>query len=311
MNAAATRRRTALLGLVAAVACDGLLTDPAPIGTVQVVTRTRDRTPLPGVAAQLYTGQRPMGYATTDTAGRIVWRGVPEGGYGVYLSLPDSYATLGALTGAPGGDVADRIPVTPASDTTVVFTLLWKGPGAVDASVVDEDGIPLAGMPVGLYAPSGVVGERVSDANGRALFPVVPYGNYGVFAVPPDSFGVRGAPWVVADGLLIDRGFVARPTLRLRRCTGGIVVTVRDGAGAPLPGFGVRRYAGARVWPAVLTGADGTVTIPRVICGEYGVYLEGQPGFTIPWARDTAFVDGIVVTQGVTRTATLRALRLP
>ena len=88
-------------------------------------------------------------------------------------------------------------------------------------------------------------------------------------------------------------------------------MTVRDGAGAPLEGFAVRRFTSARVWPAVVTTADGIARLTPVICGEYGVYLEAKAGYRIPWARDTAYVDGLVVTQGVTRTATLRALRLP
>ena len=166
-------------------------------------------------------------------------------------------------------------------------------------------------MLVGLYSPRGVVSEQRSDASGRATFPDVPFGNYGVFAIPPDSFGVRNAPWSVADGLVIDQGYRARPTLQLRRCKGGITVTVRDDANAPLEGFAVRRFTSTRIWPAVLSGADGLARLTPVICGEYGVYLEGKTGYRIPWVRDTAFVDGIVVTQGVTRTATLRAIRQP
>jgi hypothetical protein len=67
-----TRRRTptlaaALLAVAAlAGACDGAFTDPALFGTIRVVARTRAGEPLRGVAAELYTGQRPMGYGTMN-----------------------------------------------------------------------------------------------------------------------------------------------------------------------------------------------------------------------------------------------------
>lgn len=293
------------------LACDGVLTDPAPYGTVRVVARTRDGAALPGIGAELYTGPRPIGYGTTDTAGSIAWMLVPEGRYGVLLTLPDSYTTIGALSGAPGGDQVDDVPVAATSDTTLTFTLLRKGPGRVESQVVDEAGVPLAGMPVGLFSPRGIIAERRTDATGHATFADVPYGNYGVFTVPPDSFGVPNAAWIVRDGLLVDRGYAATATLRMPRCTGRLVVTVRDQLNQPLPGFAVRRFTATRVWPAVATGADGIATISQVICGEYGVYVEAQAGFTVPWARDTAYVDGLAVTSGATRTAALRALRLP
>lgn len=302
----------ALLAAAALVgACDSALTDPAPYGTIRAVARTRAGEPLPGVAAGLYTGQRPMGYGTTDSAGRIHFTRVPEGLYGVLLTLPDSYTTIGALTGARGGDVIDGLRLAPTADTTLTFTLLAKGNGRVEARVLDESDRPVADIPVGLYAPRGIITEGRTDATGIARFETVPYGNYGVFAIQPDSFGVPSAPWVVRDGLIIDRGFVATPTLHLRRCQGRIAVTVRDETGAPLAGFTVRRFTAARSWPGVLSGPDGSALLEGVICGEYGVYLESRPGYTVPWARDTAYVDGLRVTDGATRAATLRAIRLP
>ncbi|MDQ8145877.1 MAG: carboxypeptidase-like regulatory domain-containing protein [Gemmatimonadota bacterium] len=312
-----TRRRTptlaaALLAVAALVgACDSALTDPAPYGTIRAVARTRAGEPLRGVAAELYTGQRPMGYGTTDSAGTIHFTRVPEGLYGVLLTLPDSYTTIGALTGARGGDVIDGLRLAPKADTTLTFTLLAKGNGRVEARVLDESDRPVADIPVGLYAPQQIVAETLTDATGIARFETVPYGNYGVFAIQPDSFGVPSAPWVVRDGLIIDRGFVATPTLRLRRCQGRIAVTVRDEAGAPLAGFTVRRFTATRIWPGALSGPDGSALLEGVICGEYGVYLESRPGYSVPWVRDTAYVDGLRVTDGATRAATLRAIRLP
>lgn len=306
-----TRRLAVLMAAVALLGCDGVLTDPAPYGRVQVETRTRTGVPLAGVAAVLYTGPRPMAYDTTDAAGRIGWTLVPEGRYGVLLTLPDSYATIASLTGAAGGDVADGVRVVAGTDTTLVFTLLRAGAGRVEAQVTDEDGVALADMPVGLFAPRGILAEQRTDATGHVAFPDVPYGNYGVFTVQPDSFGVPNRPWIVQDGLIIDRGYTATAALRMERCKGRIVVTVRDGAGTPLSGFSVRRFSTGRVWPAVATSTDGVATLSPVICGEYGVYVEARPGYTVPWVRDTAYVDGLVIAQGTSRAVTLRALRTP
>jgi hypothetical protein len=301
-----------LLAVVAIVgACDGILTHPTPYGTIRAVAQTRTGDPLPGVAAELYTGQRPMGYATTDSTGAVVFTRVPEGLYGVYLTLPDSYTTIGALSGDVGGDVLDGLKLAPTADTTLRFTLLRRGNGRIDARVIDEADRPIADIPVGLYTAREIVTERRTDATGTARFDAVPYGNYGTFAVQPDSFGFPNAPWVTQDGLLIDRGFVATPTLRLRRCLGRIVVAVRDEHDAPLAGFTVRRFTATQTWPGVTSAADGTALLEGVICGEYGVYLEERAGFRIPWARDTAYVDGLRVGDGVTRAATLRAIRIP
>ena len=210
------RRCLAVLLALSGVGCDRLLTHPVPYGTVRVTALTRDGIVLPGIAAVLYTGARPMAYATTDSAGAILWRLVPEGEYGVFLTLPDAYATIESLAGIPRGDVIDRVRVTASTDTTLRFTLLRKGAGQVVAQVLRADGSPLSDILVTLFSSSGVRDAQRSDVTGRATFRDVPFGSYGVFvdqsASSPGTAGVR----IVQDGLLVDLAHTTTAVLRFR-----------------------------------------------------------------------------------------------
>src|SRR5262249_30097209 len=60
--------------VLAATACDRWLTSPSLYNTVTVVVTTRGGSPIPGAALTLYTGQRPMGYASTGADGRYVFQ---------------------------------------------------------------------------------------------------------------------------------------------------------------------------------------------------------------------------------------------
>lgn len=208
----------ALLAVAALVgACDSALTDPAPYGTIRAVARTRAGEAIAGASAVLYTGQRPMGYGTSDSTGTVIFTRVPEGLYGVLLMVPDPYRTIGTLTGASGGDYLDGLRLATEVDTTVSFTFLKVGSGRIEARVIDGVGRTVSDVRVGLFSAQSVLTEARTDASGVARFESVPFGNYGVYAVVPESLGIPNAPWVVQDGLLIDYGFVATPTLRLPR----------------------------------------------------------------------------------------------
>ena len=90
---------TALLALGACAlwACDALLTRPSLYATVTATVARRDGTPIPNASLTLYTGQRPMGYAVTDTLGRYTFVDVPEGLYGLRADPPSGYVRLETL----------------------------------------------------------------------------------------------------------------------------------------------------------------------------------------------------------------------
>lgn len=300
----------ALLAL-STLGCESLLTREAPYGTVRVEALSRSGVPLPDIGVQLYTGRRPMGYATTDASGRAVFRQVPPGNYGLFLSLPqEQYADLSEFSGGPPTNFRDRIRVDAGFDSTFGFTFARRGPGSIAAAVRDSAGAAIPGIRVDFYRSSGIVGGRLTGADGIARMDSVPIGVYGAIIAPPDWLGVPGAPIQFRDGLIVDRDIVPTVQFVLATCFGGITAQVRDQDDAPVTGIEVLRYSAVgNIERRALTDAAGTVAFPQVPCGEHGVALQPMAGYTVSFVRDSGFVDGLVITRGAALGATLRAIR--
>lgn len=307
------RRRCLFAGLALMLsACDALLTDPAPLGRIRIEARGRHGEPLPGITAQLYVGYRPMGYLVTDARGVVRYDDVPENLYGVYMRLPDAYAGWDEVAGLPRRDLVDGIRVRAGTDTTLRFEFLRRGPGSIVAYTVDDDSLPVGGREVTLYTARGIIARDTSDATGRAVFPDVPMGVYGTWAFAPESFAVApGRSFVYRDNLVIDRDHREVVTLLLPRCRASLIARVIDASEAPVPGAGVTLYRGDQTFRAATTDAAGEVRWTRIACGEYGVYVVPPSGYRAPWARDSAYVDRLSLTDLATATVTLRALRAP
>ena len=300
-----------LLALLAsAVGCDALLTDPAAQGRIRIVALDRHGTPLPGIRAELFLGYRRMGYLTTDGSGVADYREVPEGNYGVYMVLPPEYAGWDEIRGGSRDDFRAGIVVRPGLDTTLHFEFLRRGIGSVVVWAIDQDSLAVPDREVTLYSPRGVLGFDTTDASGRAEFPSVAFGNYGVRSTAPDTFRAPGAALaVVRDGLVIDQGRRETVVLSMPRCRGSVDVRVVDEVGGPVADTPVILYRGPRVFRQGTTDATGWLTWTRVTCGEYGAALTPPPTYFSPWARDTAFVDGLTLADGQSIRVTLRALQ--
>jgi hypothetical protein len=78
-----------------------------------------------------------------------------------------------------------------------------------------------------------------------------------------------------------------------------------------VPGASVTLYRGPQFFRTAVTDARGEVVWTRIDCGEYGVFVVPPAGYQSPYARDTAFVDGIRVTDLSTRPVILRAFKTP
>lgn len=297
--------------LLTLAACDSLLTRPIPYATVRVQAVSRSGAPLPGIRAELYTSFRPMGYAVTDAAGRAVFTRVPKGNYGVLMLPPPEYALLSELLPVPAGNVIDGLQLSAGLDTTVHFVFARRGPGALEALVVDSANAPIRGIEVTLYRSSGILGKRVTNLDGLARFDSVAFGQYGVFVVPPDSIGAPSSAPMFRDGLAVDADVVPRARFVIDRCLGSIRATVLDGAGAPAAGVNVRLYRSSGVARSGVTGTDGSWTFADVACGNWGVQLSGTPGYSYNFVRGEGFVDGLQLTRGATLGATLRVTRDP
>ncbi|MHB1265147.1 MAG: MSCRAMM family protein [Gemmatimonadaceae bacterium] len=292
----------ALAMMVPATGCDSLVTRPTPYTTVTVYAQRRDSSPVPGVPVTLYTGQRPMGYATTGTDGRATFDRVPKGpAYGVLAEAPAGWAFVQRLTGGPLDNHRDGLVLVPDSAVTLRFTFLKVGPGTVAGRVTDEGGTPLAAVNVALYSPAGILRRAVTGMDGTVRFPDVPFGVYGLAIDRPRGYrDVGESAAVFKDGLLVEEGVVVTATATLARCAGTLGVRVADPARGPAAGLTAYLYDATAVLDSARTGSDGRVTFSSG-CGEFGVFLGGTPDWIITPARGSQYVDGIVVHRGERR----------
>lgn len=288
-------------------ACDGLLTRPSLYATVTATVARRDGTPIPNAALTLYTGQRPMGYAVTDTLGRYTFVDVPEGLYGVRADPPSGYVRLEALlpTTAPS-EVVQNIRVMAQDRDSARFTFLKIGPGTVTAEVKEPDGSGVPDIALILYGAEGVVRRSVTNAAGRFVFDAVPFGSYGVFAVRPALYLDAGETSLPArDGLIIEDGSTQTASFAFAKCIGSIAVQVRDNTGQPVPGALLTFYTGAGVISNTPASASGTASFPNLRCDEYGVRVSVPRGWTAMEARGVTFADGLRVRRGSALSAVL------
>ena len=179
----------AVLAALALAACDALISKPSLYGTITTQVLRRDSTPIAGAKILLYTGQRPMGYASTDSSGTFRFVDIPDGMYGVRITPPDGYLSITDIVGgADSAVVRDGLVLPELGNLLVRFQLLKLGAGNVSALVEDANGQPMSGIRVVLYSSGGSVAEGQTDAQGRYAFSPVPVGNYGVFALRPPAF---------------------------------------------------------------------------------------------------------------------------
>ena len=301
------------LGVSALWACDALITRPSLYATVTATVTRRDGTPIPNAALTLYTGQRPMGYAVTDTLGRHTFTDVPEGLYGVRADPPSGYARLETLlsTAAPS-EVVQNIRVMAQDRDSVRITFLKIGPGTVTAEVKEPDGTGVPDIALILYGAGGVVRRSVTNAAGRFVFDAVPFGNYGVFAVRPTLYLDAGESALPSrDGLIIEDGSTQTASFAFAKCIGSIAVQVRDNTGQPVPGASLTFYTGAGVISNTPASASGTTSFPGLRCDEYGVRLAVPRGWTAAEARGVSFADGLRVRRGSALTVVLTPVRIP
>ncbi len=291
-----------LLSALPAAGCDSLVTTPTPYTTVTVIAQRRDSSPVPGVPVTLYTGQRPMGYAITGADGRAIFDRVPKGpAYGVLAAAPAGWAFPQQLTGGAPDNHRDGFALVPDSGVTVHFTFLKVGPGTVSGRVTDETGAPLAAVHVALYSPAGILERAVTAVDGTVRFPDVPFGVYGLAIDRPRGFrDVGESAAVFRDGLLVEEGIVATATATLARCVGSVGLRVADPARGPAAGLLAYLYDATAVLDSARTGSDGRATFSSG-CGEFGVFLGGNPDWTITPGRGSQYVDGIVVHRGERR----------
>lgn len=302
-----------MLGTLLSAGCDSLISKPSLYGTVEVTATLRTGEAVPGAAVKLYTGQRAMGYATTDANGRYRFLSVPAGAYGVFAAAPPGYARLeDAVGGIPTG-YQDGYTVLGGDTSRAHFTFLKIGPGAITVSVTEPDGTPIPATQLTLYTPTAVVGEGGStDAKGRFTFVGLPFGGYGVIARRANRYLDSGEVALVSrDKLVVEEGSQTTVAFVFSPCFGALTARIRDDAGAALPAAVVTLYDATGVLEEVPSGPDGNRTFANRGCGAYGIRVKPPVGWFAPEGRGSSFNDGLYVHRDATLASTLTVHRIP
>lgn len=293
--------------------CERLITRPSLYGTVTAVVTRRDSTPIPGAELVLYTGQRPMGYGTTDSAGRYRFEEVPEGAYGVLATPPAGYVRLETLlpTNRPSESV-DGLSVAGGKTFEARIRFLQVGPGTISAQVREPNGTTIPGLSTILYAPRGEVRRALTDTGGRVVFREVPFGIYGVAVERPALYRDSGEVALpFRDGLIVEAGASESAAFTFERCLGSLVAQVADQSGRPVPGSRLVLYNADSTLARDSVSAVGSRTFGGLLCGGVGVRVVVPRGYVTVEQRGSAFVDGLRIRRNAQVPALLTVQRLP
>lgn len=241
-----------------------------------------------GVGLILFTGSRQLGFAETDGEGQATFDFVPFGVMGVSASMPAGFRPKDLAEG-----YVQTFRITFGGSESVAFTLLNESPGDLEVRVEDPEGEAIAGVQLQLFSSSGVVAEFESDSTGVRRFADLPFGDYGVRALPGLGYQVEGFTSEV-DGLLVEGDWVERTTLLLDRCIGSIRIEALRESGDPVSGLAVTLYTPEGEVATVVTDGAGHADFPDLFCGDYGVRTPGRSGKTLV-APAAGFLDGLVV----------------
>jgi len=312
----ARRLAAAFLLLLAAAGCDSMLTRPSLYNTVDVVVTQRNGDPIAGAGLVLYTGQRPMGYATTGADGRHRFERVPQGLYGVLATPPQGYELIEHLVAAPPSDFVDGLVVAKDSLSPVRFTFLKRGPGAVRSRVVGSGGAPLAGVLTVLYDATRRLDSATTDGSGLVTFDNVPFGVYGLVVTRPQLYRSfqreNDSLFAYRDGIVVDDGSRDSVRFALTRCAGQVRFHVVDQQGAAVSGAKGELYTATAVLGDAFTGTDGAGAFQDQACGtSMGLFVYPPAGYAVTPGRGSQYIDGFSLTGGQTLDLTFRVQKSP
>lgn len=301
---------TSVLATLVVAACESLITKPSLYGTIRAEVKRRDGTPIAGAQVQLYTGQRPIGFATTDANGAYTFVDVADGVYGLRTFPPAGYFNIQSVIGGKDSSFRDQLQLNPGDNLRVSFSFLKEGRGTITARVIDSDGKPMPDVRVVLFSSGGSIADSKTDQSGSFQFATVPQGNYGVFAARPIAYQDSGeAPLPSRDGIVVDDGSTHLASFQFALCNGSLDVRVRDNTGAPVPGTLLTFYGAFGVQDSIL-GADASRSIPKLGCGSYGVRIRPPVGWTADEGRGTTFQDNLSIHRGTALNVALTVKRI-
>jgi len=187
--------------------------------------------------------------------------------------------------------------------------------GEVETTVQRRDGTPVRGSALILFTGARPMGYGSTDTSGRFRFRDVPYGVYGVRAVPPEGYTstervINTGPADVADQLRVTGGDrVAASITLLKVGPGSVRVEVRDQAGQPLADIPLVLFAPSGPLARDTTDATGRAQFTEVPFGNVGVFAERPARFRDVGEPPLVAVDGLLVDEGSIELAAFRLER--
>ena len=181
-------------------------------GVIEAEVKDQEGTLLAGQLVTLYRGPTVLGSVRSDALGIARFANVAFGQYGLFLTPPDSLGVRGAAT-----IFRDGVPVDAEVVARPVF-VVTRCVGTIRPRVIDQDSLPVPGMPVTLYSGAGNRASGTTDSQGRVTFTGVPCDNWGVFANGIAGYNVTWARgFAFQDGLALTHRATLEPTLRATR----------------------------------------------------------------------------------------------
>ena len=239
---------------------------PAPIGVVSGRVETPDGRGIEGAKVTSGSLGGPGHFEVkSDASGEFRFEGVPEGRWFAEASAPSCVPRrLMDIVVKPEAGLGDLRVVLAGEGAA--------GTGAIEGTVLDRDGRPVAGAKVAVrgLAAAGTAGTE-TDAEGRfRIAPLLP----GSYTVEIEGPSTRTRFVTVTPGKATRVDFAGSASLT------GIVL---DAGGNPMPGVIVRisplddegRPRGGRYAPnQVETGPDGRFSIPNAGEGPHRVEVQ-------------------------------------
>lgn len=170
--------------------------------------------------------------------------------------------------------------------------------GSIIVRVKDQAGEPVPGALVVLYSPERELASSTSRESGRVVFRDVPFGQFGVAAVPPRGYVPAPGQRPFVDGIKVGEAQTDSIEIRLAKqaCCGVVRVRVVTTDSTPVAGARLILYTPRYPFANELTGADGRYVFTNVPAEEYGVRVELPTGYAVPpGGRD--YLDAIRVTE--------------
>jgi hypothetical protein len=138
-----------------------------------------------GVAGVTVTAVAPGGATltrVTDSSGAYTFPRLPAGDYAITMTTPAGFVATSPVTRN------EQVAAVDVADVDFELARL----GAIDGTVRDDDGAPLAGVVVTLTGP-GAPQQLTSGADGTFGLGELPPGTYTLTVVPPEGTSVVGS----------------------------------------------------------------------------------------------------------------------